>query len=40
VRDALLIVDVIQACATADEQMERLALEYAERIVGAFVERS
>jgi nicotinamidase-related amidase len=28
------------ACATSDEQMERLALEYAERIVGAFVERA
>jgi len=28
------------ACASADEQMERLALEYAERIVGAFVERA
>ena len=28
------------ACATSDEQMERLALEYAERIVGAFVERT
>jgi nicotinamidase-related amidase len=27
------------ACATADERMEDLALEYAERIVGAFVER-
>jgi nicotinamidase-related amidase len=27
------------ACATTDERMERLALEYAERIVGAFVER-
>jgi nicotinamidase-related amidase len=28
------------ACATADERMEKLALEYAERIVGAFVERA
>jgi nicotinamidase-related amidase len=28
------------ACATNDERMETLALEYAERIVGAFVERS
>jgi len=28
------------ACATNDQRMERLALEYAERIVGAFVERS
>ena len=28
------------ACATTDERMERLALEYAEKIVGAFVERS
>jgi nicotinamidase-related amidase len=27
------------ACATTDERMERLALEYAERIVGAFVEK-
>jgi nicotinamidase-related amidase len=27
------------ACATTDERMERLALEYAEKIVGAFVER-
>jgi nicotinamidase-related amidase len=27
------------ACATVDEHAERLALEYAERIVGAFVER-
>ena len=29
-----------EACASADEQMERLALEYAERIVGAFVEKA
>jgi len=28
------------ACATNDARMERLALEYAERIVGAFVERT
>lgn len=28
------------ACATADEEMERLAFEYAEKIVGAFVERA
>jgi nicotinamidase-related amidase len=28
------------ACASTDERMEALALEYAERIVGAFVERS
>ena len=28
------------ACATSDAEMERLALEYAERIVGAFVERT
>ena len=28
------------ACATTEAQMERLALEYAERIVGAFVERA
>jgi nicotinamidase-related amidase len=27
------------ACATTDERMERLALEYAEQIVGAFVEK-
>jgi nicotinamidase-related amidase len=27
------------ACATTDERMEELALEYAEKIVGAFVER-
>ena len=27
------------ACASTDERMEQLALEYAERIVGAFVER-
>jgi nicotinamidase-related amidase len=27
------------ACATTDERLERLALEYAETIVGAFVER-
>jgi nicotinamidase-related amidase len=27
------------ACATTDEAMERLAFEYAEKIVGAFVER-
>lgn len=27
------------ACATSDERMEHLALEYAETIVGAFVER-
>ena len=28
------------ACATTDEAMERLAFEYAEKIVGAFVERT
>ena len=28
------------ACATTDERMEQLALEYAEQIVGAFVARS
>jgi nicotinamidase-related amidase len=28
-----------EACATTDERMETLALEYAEQIVGAFVER-
>jgi nicotinamidase-related amidase len=28
------------ACAAVDEEMERLALEYAERVVGAFVERA
>jgi nicotinamidase-related amidase len=28
------------ACATADERMEQLALEYAEQIVGAVVERN
>jgi nicotinamidase-related amidase len=27
------------ACATTDERMERLALEYAEAIVGAWIER-
>jgi nicotinamidase-related amidase len=27
------------ACATADEKIERLAFEYAEKVVGAFVER-
>ncbi len=27
------------ACATTDERLERLALEYAETIVGAVVER-
>jgi nicotinamidase-related amidase len=27
------------ACAAVDEEMERLSLEYAERVVGAFVER-
>jgi nicotinamidase-related amidase len=29
-----------EACATTDERMEQIALEYAERIVGAFVERT
>ena len=28
------------ACATTDERMERLAFEYSEKIVGAFVERT
>jgi nicotinamidase-related amidase len=28
------------ACATTNAEMERLALEYAEQIVGAFVERT
>jgi nicotinamidase-related amidase len=28
------------ACAAVDEEMEALSLEYAERVVGAFVERS
>ena len=27
------------ACATTDEELERLSLVYAERVVGAFVER-
>ena len=28
------------ACATVDESVERLAFEYAERVVGAFVEQA
>ena len=28
------------ACAAVDDEMERLSLEYAERVVGAFVERA
>ena len=28
------------ACASTDERMEQIALEYAERIVGAFVDRT
>jgi nicotinamidase-related amidase len=31
---------VTDACATADERLERLAFEYAERVVGVFLERS
>jgi nicotinamidase-related amidase len=30
---------VADACATVDDEMERLSLDYAERVVGAFVER-
>lgn len=28
------------ACATTDEELEQLALEYAERVVGARVDRA
>jgi nicotinamidase-related amidase len=34
--DVTILVD---ACASVDADMERLALEYAERVVGAFVEQ-
>ena len=30
---------LVEACATTDEELERLAFEYAERVVGARVER-
>ena len=31
---------VTDACATVDERLERLAFEYAEKVVGAFLQRS
>jgi nicotinamidase-related amidase len=38
--EGLKVTILADACATTDERMEQLALEYAEEIVGAFVERS
>ena len=37
--EGLKVTILADACATTDERMEQLAFEYAERIVGAFVER-
>jgi len=37
--EGLKVTILADACATTDERMERLAFEYAEKIVGAFVER-
>ena len=37
--EGLKVTILAHACATTDERMERLAFEYAEKIVGAFVER-
>ena len=38
--EGLKVTILADACATTDERMERLAFEYAEKIVGAFVERA
>jgi len=38
--EGLKVSILADACATTDERMERLALEYAEEIVGARVERT
>jgi nicotinamidase-related amidase len=38
--EGLKVSILADACATTDERMERLAFEYAEKIVGAFVERT
>jgi nicotinamidase-related amidase len=38
--EGLKVSILADACATTDERMERLAFEYAEKIVGAVVERS
>lgn len=38
--EGLKVTILADACSTTDERMETLALEYAERIVGALVERS
>jgi nicotinamidase-related amidase len=37
--EGLKVTILADACATTDERMEQLAFEYAERIVGAVVER-
>jgi nicotinamidase-related amidase len=37
--EGLKVTILADACATTDERMERLAFEYAEKIVGAVVER-
>lgn len=37
--EGLKVTILAEACATADERMEQLAFEYAERVVGAVVER-
>jgi nicotinamidase-related amidase len=36
--EGLKVTIVADACAAVDEQMEKVSLEYAEKIVGAFVE--
>jgi nicotinamidase-related amidase len=38
--EGLKVTILADACATADKRMEQLAFEYAERVVGAFVERA
>jgi nicotinamidase-related amidase len=38
--EGLKVTILADACATADERMEELAFEYAERVVGAVVERA
>jgi nicotinamidase-related amidase len=37
--EGLKVTILANACATTDERMEQLAFEYAERVVGAVVER-
>jgi hypothetical protein len=39
-RGSFKVTILADACATADESIEQLAFEYAEKVVGGFVERA